>query len=118
MKINNKKLTPINLLNIGQNSELEPQALSKLSRNLFFHARTKHIEIDFHFVHDQVLRGQPPVKFVSTKDPYADTLTKPLSSTQFQFLHDNLRVLSLPFRLRGHVEEQDSVTAEFSFTKS
>jgi hypothetical protein len=33
MKINNKKLTPINLLNIGHNFELEPQALSKLSKS-------------------------------------------------------------------------------------
>ncbi|KAL6312078.1 hypothetical protein AAG906_022071 [Vitis piasezkii] len=37
-------------------------------RNPLFHALTKHIEINFHYVHDQVLRGQLHVQFVSTND--------------------------------------------------
>jgi hypothetical protein len=46
-----------------------------LTSNPLFHARTKHIKIDFHFVRDQVLRGQLHVQFVSSKDQYADALT-------------------------------------------
>jgi histone deacetylase 1/2 len=45
-----------------------------LSANPVFHVRTKHIEIDFHFVADKSL----DIKFVSSKDQVADGFTKAL----------------------------------------
>ncbi len=76
-----------------------------LTANPVFHARTKHIEIDLHFVRDKVASGCFTVKFISSKDQVADVFTKPLVSTRFSLLRDNLTVRVLPLRLRGPIED-------------
>ena len=70
-----------------------------------FHAHTKHIEIDFHFVRDLVSKKKLTVNFLSSHDHLADLLTKPLSATRFNLLCSNLNVRNLPFRLQGRVED-------------
>ena len=52
-----------------------------LSANPMFHARTKHVEIDYHFVREKVACCDLDVHFLSSKDQLVDALTKPLSST-------------------------------------
>lgn len=38
---------------------------SGIASNLVFHARTKHIEVDYHFIQDKVLSRDILVKFIS-----------------------------------------------------
>jgi hypothetical protein len=53
-----------------------------LSVNAVFHARTKHIEVDYHFIRERVARKALD-KFISTHDQLADVLTIPLGAPSF-----------------------------------
>ena len=60
--------------------------------NPIFHAKTKHIEVDYHFVREKVLNRDILLKFISTHDQAPDLFTKGLPSAQFLALKSKLLV--------------------------
>jgi len=63
-----------------------------LSANPVFHARAKHIEIDFHFVRERVMRKQLQVRFISSGDQLADGFTKALPVAKMNTFVRNLKL--------------------------
>jgi hypothetical protein len=86
-----------------------------IASNPVYHARTKHSEVDYHFIHENVLNDDISIKYISTHDQLADIFTKVLSSARFMFLRDKLMVFSVPISLR---EPVNNITATSSTTRA
>ncbi|XP_057852554.1 uncharacterized protein LOC131062829 [Cryptomeria japonica] len=66
------------------------QSCIKISVNLGFHDRSKHIEIPYHYVRDMVERKVIQLKYVSTGEQTTNILTKPLSKSKVEHFRDKL----------------------------
>lgn len=72
-----------------------------MSRNPVFHARTRHVEIDYHFVRELQTQGFLQVRYVSTRDQLADLFTKGLARPRLHQLSIKLQLNDVLLRLRG-----------------
>jgi hypothetical protein len=54
-----------------------------IAKNPVLHSKTKHIEVRYHFLRDNVEKGKIALIHVPTHDQLADILTKPLDQASF-----------------------------------
>jgi hypothetical protein len=65
-----------------------------LSTNLVQHQRTKHVEIDLHFVREKVVIGQVRVLRAPTTSQFTDIFMKGLHSSVFNKFQSGLNICS------------------------
>jgi hypothetical protein len=57
----------------------DSQSAIELAKDPTYHARTKHIDIHYHFVRDQTRNGNVELQYIPTGDQLADAFTKALA---------------------------------------
>lgn len=87
-----------------------------LTKKLLFHARTKHIEIDYHFVREKVTQGSLDIRHVPSHQQITDVFTKPLSKHPFLTLRHKLgaHCVDLPSLRGADKNEANMVIADLT----
>ncbi|XP_070677808.1 uncharacterized mitochondrial protein AtMg00810-like [Malus domestica] len=85
------------------------QAAMHIASNPIFHARTKHIEVDCHYIRERVQSNIIQTRYTSSSCQFVDLFTKPLATAVFQGLLSKLGSINLlDPNLRGSVEIDQS----------
>ena len=71
------------------------QSAIHLCKNPVLHERTKHVDVKFHFVKEQVSAGAVKIQKISTEDNPADMGTKVVTAAKFKHCLDLLYIGAL-----------------------
>jgi hypothetical protein len=71
------------------------QSCIKLSINIVFHNRSKHIEIPYHYVRDMVDRKIIKLVYINTEEQNVDIFTKPLAKVKIEFFRRKIGLIKI-----------------------
>ena len=54
-----------------------------LAKNPIYHAKTKHVETQYHYVQEKIIEGEIDLAYVKTNDQVADIFTKALGKDKY-----------------------------------
>ena len=63
-----------------------------LSQNPEYHARTKHIDVQYHFIRECIETSQIQLRYCFTEDMIADALIKSLARDKFEKLIKEMKL--------------------------
>ena len=66
-----------------------------------FHDKSKHIEINYHYIRDMVQKEAVKLQYVVMKEQIADVLMKPLARVKFEYFREKLGVLQIEVSSKG-----------------
>ena len=69
------------------------ESASKLANNPINHSRTKHVDIQHHFLGDHEAKGDIAIHHVSTQNQLVDIFAKPLDESRFCALRSELNII-------------------------
>ena len=71
------------------------QAILHIVSNLVFNEKTKHIEVDCHFIREKVLFGCIVTNYINTNNQLVDILTKSLRGPCIGFIYNKIGAYNL-----------------------
>ncbi|GKV29673.1 hypothetical protein SLEP1_g59547 [Rubroshorea leprosula] len=87
----------VNDLGVEQNEMMvfcDSQSATHLTKNTMYHERTKHIQVQYHFVWEVISNGDVYVEKISTDESPTNMMTKPVSGIKFKHCLDLISVQS------------------------
>jgi hypothetical protein len=72
--------------------DCDSQSAIFLAKNLTYHSKTKHIDIQYHFVRDMVEENKVLMMKVDTLKNVADSLTKSVSTENFSWCRGSMGI--------------------------
>jgi len=77
------------VIRVGNKSAIE------LATNPVNHGRSKHIDVRFHFIREQMKEGNIELEHIESRTQAADMFTKPLPSSLFE---NNKMILRMKYK--------------------
>jgi hypothetical protein len=75
--------------------ECDSQSAIFLAKNLAYHSKTKHIDIQYHFVRDKIEEKKVSLMKVDTLKNVAGSLTKSVSTKKYSWCRGSMGIASL-----------------------